>query len=177
MPGRMTKQIKEMLKQSGKWNLFVAQRQVYKACGLSAQEAMERAMVDAGGDASAESYDEENATTTPVAMDEAGGRFDQTVLVHFAEKRKASPRVVVEWVFENMYTATVVPDDAPSPGAWGLLAACRRWPELQKEFFRSIYPRLLPTKSEIDRDTKFTDDGTDIRELIARVKRATAVAT
>ena len=84
----------------------------------------------------------------------------------------ASPRKVVEWVFDNLLVDSLKPDDAPSPGAWALLQDLKQYPDLRKEFYRSIWSKLLPTKTELDAAEKFSDDGREQIKLIERVRQA-----
>ena len=50
------------------------------------------------------------------------------------EGKRGNVRGDFNWVYENLSVMGVVPEDAPSPGAWGLLQFAR---EDKKEFYRS----------------------------------------
>jgi len=91
-------------------------------------------------------------------------------------KPKASERVIVQFVFDHM-DVDVKPEDAPSAGAWGLLMAVRNDPTLKMDFYKTIWPRLLPSRSQIETGDKFTDDGRETLEIIGKVERAYLKAT
>jgi len=87
--------------------------------------------------------------------------------------RTDDARVIVQWVFENMRVQDVKPEDAPCGGAWALLMECRGDAGIRQDFYKSIWPKLLPTKQQIQTESLSADDGHEITlDLIDRVKAA-----
>ena len=95
---------------------------------------------------------------------------EQVLRVQFAGKPEADVRSILLWVFESVDVADVTPAMAPSAGAWSLLSCVRKWPEFRQEFYRHMFPRLLPSRSQLETEARFKDSGHEtIRELIERV--------
>ena len=92
-------------------------------------------------------------------------------LSDFAGKTPASAREVVQWVFDHMDISDVSVGSCPSSGAWSLLSACRSSKDLKREFYRQIWPKLLPTKSHLEMEARYRDDGRQL-EIIDRVSAA-----
>lgn len=65
----------------------------------------------------------------------------------------------VAWVFDNLALRDLQPSDAPSPGAWGLVCWVRETPGNRTEFYRTIWPKLLPSRTQIDDGADWRDDG------------------
>lgn len=87
-------------------------------------------------------------------------------------EKKAPLRKIIGWVFENVANMEAVPEDAPTAGAWGLLTWVRASPANQSEFYKGIWPRILPTKAQLEEiagKEEVTDEGTitDIENLLA----------
>jgi hypothetical protein len=152
---------KNRIKSEGRWDEFIQYREQLKADGLDAQTAWERArekfqpiQTDGSDDCSAE----------PVRI-----AVCQSV---FADKPPVTARTVVQWVFDHIDITDVRPEDAPSSGAWSFLQRVRTYPDLLKEFYRSIWAKMLPTRSEIEAREKFEDDGREQLHLIEQIQRA-----
>lgn len=149
---------KELMKERGVWDQFVQRREELKDQGVKASQAWDRA--------AAEYLPEADSATSS-----ASGDTDFLVDRARFKDSDASAREVVEWVFNNVAVEGIQPEDAPSPGAWGLLLRVRNDTTLQKEFYRSVWPKLLPSQAEIDKHAnKFEDDGREHFQLIERVK-------
>jgi hypothetical protein len=88
----------------------------------------------------------------------------------FGGKKVATVKVV-EWVASNMQVEDVSPRDAPSSEAWGMLVWARRSPVNESQFWGSIYAKLLPSRSQIDGDQKYSEDGVKVEDLAARLLR------
>ena len=86
----------------------------------------------------------------------------------FAGKKVATVKVV-EWVASNMQVADVSPADAPSSEAWGMLVWARRSPVNESQFWGSIYAKLLPSRSAIEAEQRYSDDGIRIEETATRL--------
>lgn len=158
---------KNRIKREGRWDEFIEYREQLKADGLDAQSAWEQARAKF----------EPVPDTTAVA--EGAGADDPVLsvgdgvcLADFQDKPPVTARAVVQWVFDHIDIADVRPEDAPSSGAWSFLQRVRTYPDLLKEFYRSIWAKMLPTRSEIEAREKFEDDGREQLHLIEQIQRA-----
>jgi hypothetical protein len=86
----------------------------------------------------------------------------------FAGKKVATVKVV-EWVASNMQVEDVLPSDAPSSEAWGMLVWARRSPVNESQFWGSIYAKLLPSRSAIEAEQRYSDDGIRMEETATRL--------
>lgn len=68
--------------------------------------------------------------------------------------RRASEVEVVRWVASNMQVEDPCSSDCPSAAAWGLLAQCRESVVARSDFWKTTYPKLLPTKSQMEQEQK-----------------------
>ena len=85
----------------------------------------------------------------------------------------AQARLAIHWVFEHIEGKHVKETDAPTPGAWGLLKACRDDDQFRRTFYAQIWPKILPTRSDMDRMEGFEDDGRQVLKVIGRLEKAT----
>ena len=158
-------QFKSRLKTEGRWNEFIDYRESLKANGIDPKEAWARArekfQPGSEGPGKADSPDDPGMAS--------GGGVSSS---NFADKQPVSARQVVQWVFDNIDVDDVEPGDAPSSGAWSFLQRVRKHPDLLKEFYRSIWAKMLPTRSEIEAREKFEDDGRQQLHLIEQIRRA-----
>ena len=68
-------------------------------------------------------------------------------------------RLAIEWVAAKMTKLGVKENDAPSEAAWGILMWARSTDQNQAKFYTDLLPKVFPTKQEIDREARYTDDG------------------
>ena len=52
-----------------------------------------------------------------------------------------------------------------------MLVWARRSPVNESQFWGSIYAKLLPSRSQIDGDQKYSEDGVKVEDLAARLLR------
>jgi hypothetical protein len=84
----------------------------------------------------------------------------------------------VAWVYNALGMAdSGSPVDlgaAPSPGAAGLLRRCLQDAAMRDLFYKQIFTRMLPTRSETEARARLEDDGAEItghtRRLLARCR-------
>ncbi len=83
--------------------------------------------------------------------------------------KNADPVSVVRWVASNLAVSDVRPCDAISSEAWRM----REWVLSSRanegEFWRQIYSKIMPSRSEIDDSAARHDDGGDLLELHDRL--------
>lgn len=94
--------------------------------------------------------------------------YDATV---FEDKKPISENEMIRWVFENMQTDGLLPKDAPSLGAWSLLQEVRDKPDFRKDFYKSMWPKLL-AKEDAEKGGKLQDDGKTTIELLDKLLEA-----
>ena len=80
-------------------------------------------------------------------------------------------RDMVQWVFDNMAKDDVGPGDAPSMGAWGYLMQCRSDDTIKRSFYSTVWPKLLPSRSELERDVQMRDDDRELESHLEELKR------
>uniref|UniRef100_A0A6M3LL49 Uncharacterized protein n=1 Tax=viral metagenome TaxID=1070528 RepID=A0A6M3LL49_9ZZZZ len=96
---------------------------------------------------------------------------------HFLEKFTTAlhdPLGDLRWVFQALGAKNLQPQDAPSAGAWGLLTALQGDELMLKSFYATIYPKLLPSKSQIDKGNDHVDDGRKLFGIIDQLLREPA---
>lgn len=89
----------------------------------------------------------------------------------FTKKKNVSENEKLRWVLENMQIDGLIPADAPTPGAWFMLQAYRSSPLQQKEFYRTMFPKLM-SKEDAEKSGKLQDTGKDTRDLIDKLLAA-----
>lgn len=99
---------------------------------------------------------------------ERGRGGERAVKSVFSGKKVATVKVV-EWVASNMQVEDVVPSDAPSSEAWGMLVWARRSPINESQFWGSIYAKLLPSRSAVEAEQRYGEDGGRIEETAERL--------
>ena len=88
--------------------------------------------------------------------------------------RNASENEKLRWIFENMQVDGLVPESAPSAGAWALLQELRKDGDQRRDFYKTLWPKLL-TKEESDGGSRLQDDGKEVIDLIKRLIAALPV--
>ena len=76
----------------------------------------------------------------------------------------------LNWIYNHLMVSDVTAADAPSPGAWAHLQYHRSNTAAMAEFFTKVYPRLIPSKSAIQKaEDKAHDDGRTTFDLLDRL--------
>lgn len=83
--------------------------------------------------------------------------------------RVASMRTVAEWVFEHAFTGIdeIDPDGVPNRGALGLLEWVQKGAANYSLFLQSIWSKMLPTKTQLETEARFSDDGREQLLMLA----------
>ena len=188
-------QIRSWAESNGLWAKFVDTREKLKRAGVSAGEAWLTAAQTIDPEKwGATGYSGPSKSEPVVEVEErvedlprgrstevgeevpVAGGSDSVVVAEGATKavfggKKVATVKVVEWVASNMQVEDVSPRDAPSSEAWGMLVWARRSPVNESQFWGSIYAKLLPSRSQIDGDQKYSEDGVKVEDLAARLLR------
>lgn len=75
----------------------------------------------------------------------------------------------LNWIYNHLAVKDVKPSDAPSTGAYAHLRFIQTRPENMVGFFERVYPRIIPSKSVIENQSKFNDDGREHFDLLDRL--------
>ena len=78
--------------------------------------------------------------------------------------KEASILEEIRWVANNLHRpiTKIQPDEPPSAAAIGML---RRYREDEKPFWDNLYPRLTPSKAELEQEDRQRDDGRVLKLL------------
>ena len=87
----------------------------------------------------------------------------------FSAKTCSTPKTV-EWVAANIRVGDVEADDAPSSEAWSMLCWVKSSPQAESQFWGQIYTKLLPSRQQLEQDSKMQDDGRVVLNLISRIQ-------
>lgn len=77
----------------------------------------------------------------------------------------------LKWVFQALGAKGLTPADAPSAGAWALLTTLQTDEVLLKGFYTTVFPKLLPSKAQIDKGEDRVDDGRKLFGIIEQLLR------
>lgn len=92
-------------------------------------------------------------------------------LAQFDGKMSANARTAIEWVASVLNLKGVKAKDAPSAMAWNLYQHFNQNTSAQADFWRAIWPKVVPSKSELDKQEQFRDDGREVLKLIDEIER------
>jgi|TARA_R110000787_G_scaffold27884_3_gene76635 hypothetical protein len=140
---------------AGKWTRFCAVRNAYEAEGMKPDESYAKA----AGEILGRDVNKKDEV-------ELDGAVDSTV---FASGNASTPECV-SWVAKNIMLKDAKPSDAPSSEAWSMLCWARRNNQNEAQFWGTIYTKLLPSRSQLDAEQKYRDDGRAVLAVIERLK-------
>lgn len=86
------------------------------------------------------------------------------------EGKSAPPAEAVKWAVNNLRTKGVTAKHAPSSAAWTFLCWARENPSNEKYLLGSIWPRILPSRAQMDEQSMHKDDGAAVLDLIGRIQ-------
>lgn len=157
MSGRISETQKDELKNAGLWDEFLTLRDDLRDDGLPPSQATEQALSRL---LPTEHHGSGNCSLAPAPNAAFGDR-------------RASEAEVVRWVARNMEVADVAPENAPDPTAWGLLLHCRSSPAAKADFWRITYPKMLPSRAQLEREREDEEpDGQEIIKIMQRVRES-----
>jgi hypothetical protein len=148
----MQAETKARLVREGKWEDFVRIREKLKSEGETPGVASTKAQMVVDSTA------------------KSGDPYKRLILA--APEGNCSEREAAQFVFE--YAAcepAEIPDSAvPSKGAVGLLKWLKSSPANCTAFYATIWPKLMPTKSQLDAEARYSDDGVRSLELLSQLE-------
>lgn len=74
------------------------------------------------------------------------------------------------WIYNNLAVKNVLPANAPSPGAYAQLKFIQLNEQNMMDFLTKVFPRLIPSKSQLDTPDKLNDDNRTNFELLERLQ-------
>ena len=150
--------IRQELVRLGHWTRFCALRNRYESEGLKPNEAYARASGELLG------RDVESKEDLPSLE----GEVDAGV---FRETGASTPECVA-WVAKHMMLKGVKPEQAPSSEAWSMLCWARRNNQNEAQFWGQIYTKLLPSRSQLDQEQRYKDDGRKVLSVIEGLRKS-----
>lgn len=92
-------------------------------------------------------------------------------LVNAAENRKANSYDEIQWTAAHLLVDwnQINPEAVPSTAAVGLLQWAKR---NMDEFFRTVYAKTVPSRTQLERAERFRDTGEDLTEFIETIQAA-----
>jgi hypothetical protein len=143
---------KAALMESGKWPDFVLFCDELKAQGVKPCEANRQAVEQfLGPDVFRKEKKADSPKETPSSLPTSNiPDVVKSALLSDFEGREASEVEIIRWVARYMDIADVTPEMCPDPAAWSLLNACRRNPVFAVEFWRSVYTKIIPSRSQLE---------------------------
>ena len=142
-----------------KWVRFCALRDQYEKGGMSPNDAYARAASELLG---REVVPKETGAAAPVLH----GETDQAAF----SGGSASTPACVSWVAKHMMVKGVNPTDAPSSEAWAMLCWAKRNNQNEAQFWGQIYTKLLPSRSQLDAEDRYRDDGRKVLDIIENLR-------
>ena len=155
------RELRRELVEKGVWTRFCAKRNQYESEGMKPDEAYEKAASELLG--------------RPVGKKESdvgGEELDGVVESDVFSGQGASTPECVAWVAKHMMVKDVQPKQAPSSEAWSMLCWARRNNQNEAQFWGQIYTKLLPSRSQLDAEQRFKDDGRRVLGLIEKLRGA-----
>ena len=154
--------IKVELQNSGKWDEYLALREKLKGEGVTPKEAAIRAYEQVG---KVQPVQRPGVSKTPKTCPYAE-------LSLAAPKGSCSEREAAAFVFEFAAVPVErIPGDAvPSKGAVGLLKWVQTSPSNAATFYSSIWAKLMPSRTQLDAEARFSDDGNEELEILSRLE-------
>jgi len=160
----------ELYKAEGVWKHFVKRREHYRGLFGTASLANKAAQAEI------DTYLLKGSAGELVSLPaEDGGELEEEVgdffhnRAEFGEDGEMNPVRDLTWIYNNIAIRDVKPADAPSAGAYAHLKFIQKKDANMVDFFTKVYPRIIPSKSQIENLSKFNDDGREHTELLDRL--------
>ena len=161
-------EIRNKVMEMGRWTEFVQLRERNKEEGMVPEKAWVAAYEELCG--AAAPADRVVAEVKQVESVSRPTRQSPDASKQLFEDKTCSTPKTVEWVAANLRISDASAEDAPSSEAWSMLCWVKSSPQAESQFWGQIYTKLLPTRQQLDQDTKMEDDGRRVLTLIDRIK-------
>ena len=166
------RKVKNLYIKNGVCEFFKARREYYKKGGATPFTAGKQAQAEPD-----ELLFKQAAvigSTTPATQAAILTPFDNSGLHDIAEFGEAAVSSIdpirdLTWIYNNIAVKDVKPSEAPSPGAYAYLRWVQKDEQNEIDFFTKVYPRIIPAKSQIDKENNFNDDNRSTFDLLNRL--------
>jgi len=156
---RVTPAQREELKERGQWTDFCQYRDSLKEDGESPSNANRKALDRFLGDSTGYDGCGADASIPPEILQ----------AIEELRAKDGSEIDTIRWVARNLEFPVPDIETCPDPAAWGLLQACKKSPAFSVEFWRSMYTKIIPSRSQLER--RNTDDELDGMVQIETIHR------
>lgn len=180
--------LREMLDAAGLTARFDLAMEDLLAIGMTEEEATLRAIDEINFTPGGEEEGSEGPAT-PAPLPKLGPKQkepkekpkaaeEKAPVEEAAEQRTASALDAIYWVSEHLDDAEIVREDAPSGMAWNLIEWVRDNGSNAQDFWKGIFPRVLPTRTQIQAELDRADDNRSLEatkeflEAIAEAEEA-----
>lgn len=150
----MQRETKDRLIREGKWEQFNQIREHLKKQGEAPAMCETKALL-----------------IVDTKIDGGGDPYRRLVLA--APTGGCSEREACQFVFEYAacQPADIPAEVVPSRGAVGLLKWAQSSPSNASAFYATMWTKLMPTKSQLDAEARYSDDGVRSLELLSRLEQ------
>jgi hypothetical protein len=184
---------RERIRREGREAEYIARREALKKQGMSPKEAhvkaaeefppmangSEKESTNGHGEQQGDNQTENQRKPMPlpilfsssVASGIAPGPVRPTVEM-FRDKKPISIIECIRWVAENLAIEDVTPEMAPSAGAWAMLETARFTMDSRNDFYKNLFSKLIPAKTQLDDAERFSDDGRKQFNILGRIEEA-----
>lgn len=169
-------ELRTRLLREGRWDAYQIEYEQLKDSGCSAKQARDAAAAKFPrlDERQLEEINQERVQAEQKQATQNRQQEELLVqLVLLAADRDANERAVVSWVFENALVPLELldPDSIPSKGALGLWRWVNITPTNYTEFVKTVWSKLLPSRTQTDSEGGPTDDGRDLFPLLDEFTR------
>ena len=165
---RIAPDIKAALTKAGLWDDFVLYRSSQRDLGMRSCDAHNAAIAKYLPKCS-NTIEGEPAIEPEAESAETPIIADADIPENFELNRAEAAEQVI-WVARALGLGSKASrSDCPDPAAWGMFEECKKSPSFRSIFWQSIYPKLIPSRSQLDDRKPGMLDGEEIVSLIDRI--------
>lgn len=170
----LTTEMENFLKKEGVYTVYKDKFNAFEKAGFSPENAhiraLESTMQSIEFGKSNEDKEEDVTKKIKSKIDSEDGKS--------LDVGGTNSRKIIEWIYDNINKTDLSIDEAPSEGAYLHLLELQKDPELKREFFRTIWPKILPKATVMEElNKRMEDDGRTQFSLIERMLKACKAAS
>lgn len=170
MAGQIPAEVKSDLKQRGVWEFFLKKRESLQSSGYEPGEARDLALEAC---TELEPGLEVKLSPEPPDTKDPAERVTRDSFPQLADSKYSAPTALQEmrWVAETWGLDDVSTEDAPSINAWFWREQVRQDKNVRQQFYRDVYPKLLPTTRQLEAQSRTDDDASTELTILDEVQR------